>query len=193
MAFNYDSKYGDVDNEGNNLSSSVEFFPDMSQFLSDEDVHADGDDDENAIRSDWALMKIGTLQSRLEAIQTSRDSLRYGSGRRRENLVGLSSSIFYKLANEVFGFNGWCSNILSCEMLDCNFNQETSTYSAKCLAHVRIILKDGTYRDEYGMGQATNLPSKPMCYNKCRKQAITDGNKNAILSLRNLCLEYQLQ
>jgi len=72
-------------------------------------------------------------------------------------------------------------------------DEETNEYSVKYNVVARIILKDGTYNDELGTGEATNMPHKHMCYSKSKKQAITDGLKNSILGLRDLLLENELK
>lgn len=88
------------------------------------------------------------------------------------------------LANEIFGFNGWSSQILSLntdylDMIDSNrFNVGIS-------CSVRITLKDGTFREDIGYGQAENQKSKSAAYEKSKKEAVTDAIKRALRQFGN--------
>lgn len=168
--------------------STVEFFPDMAQFEQQEDK-----EHQSMLKdavSEWALKKIGTLQSRLEVIQNAKESKLYRGSNYQQRL---SSHIIFSLANEVFGYNGWSSEIVHIHLVDETIDEENEQYSARFDAIVRVILKDGTYNDELGTGEAMKLPHKHMCYNKSKKHAITDGLKNAILGLRDLLMEHELK
>lgn len=169
--------------------SSVVFFPDMSEF-EEQDQNEEENNSNEGIASDWALKKIGTLQARLEAIQNAKDSKRFSGS---NFYLKFSSSVIFNLANEVFGYNGWSSEIISSHLVHEQLNEENNEYSVKYNVVARIILKDGTYNDELGTGEASNMPHKHMCYNKGKKQAITDGLKNSILGLRDLLLENELK
>lgn len=170
-------------------SSTVVFFPDMSEF-EDKAQREEEDNSNEGIISDWALKKIGTLQARLEAMQSAKDSKRFTGS---HFYLKFASNVIFNLANEVFGYNGWSSEIISSHLVHEHLDEETNEYSVKYNVVARIILKDGTYNDELGTGEATNMPHKHMCYNKSKKQAITDGLKNSILGLRDLLLENELK
>ena len=89
------------------------------------------------------------------------------------------------LANEVFGFNGWSTEIkdlhldfvylfspqnalvltyglfiLSLVIVQCDLNQESQRYSAAVTATVRITLADGCYHEDVGCGKIDNCKSK---------------------------------
>ena len=223
----------DLEDGGDNIRESTEsllpttvtLFPDIANL---EDFFNDGEDETHqgmTIINEWALSKISTLQSKLEQMQHTRDAKFY-----RGNSGGFqkfSSSSIYQLANEVFGFNGWSTEILLCVMqeirvsneeeddqvaqthttLEANSNnldlltRESSSgktllsgkrYSAKSLCLVKLVLLDGTCREDFGFGTATNVPSKHACFAKCKKEAVTDAIKNAILGLRDVYNCYEL-
>lgn len=82
------------------------------------------------------------------------------------------------LANEVFGFNGWSSEILywGVDFVDC----EDGRVSLGISCMVRIHLRDGTFHDDIGYGSAENQRSKAAAYEKARKEAVTDAMKRAL-------------
>lgn len=185
MAFNFDSKY-EVDAETALLPSTVEFFPDISQF-EEERIEIE----EKYYIPEWSLKKIGTLQSRLEILKTNKNSkTRFGQN---SSFYDFPSSVLLNLANDVFGFDGWSTEILESNLLTESFDEVKSVHSAKFSALIRVTLKDGTYSDAFGTGEATNLPHKYMCFSKGKKQAVTDGTKKAILGLHNIVTEHELR
>lgn len=81
-------------------------------------------------------------------------------------------------ANQIFGFNGWSSRILS---LDVRFvDEQRSRYNACVSATVRVTLRDGTMREDRGGGIAENMRSKGEAVLKAEKEAITDATKRAL-------------
>jgi len=82
------------------------------------------------------------------------------------------------LANNIFGFNGWSSQILSftTDFIDV---MEPNRISLGITCSVRITLKDGTFREDVGFGQAENQRNKALAYDKARKEAVTDAIKRA--------------
>ena len=184
-----DPKY-DIDEETAALPSTVKFFPKMTDLLDDEECqdNADSDNNNNTMINEWALKRFGALQMKLEKMQHSRDT--YKSFGSRDNLTNFSRSILYNLANEVFGFDGWSTTILDCNLTKCE-NQDQSKFSAICIVKIRLTLKDGTFREQLGQAESTNMPYQYMCYATARKKAVTDAIKNAIIGLRDLYLEYE--
>ena len=208
-----DSKY-DIDEETRNLPSTVSYFPTLDNLDDDatEDTMEDCDEE--------VLKKISLLQIKLEQLQYSRDSKNVGGINWSFNKF--SGHTLYELANEVFGFNGWSTSIEDCVILDMNVVEDDGTgeqtasggtengcntstsetsssndskvrYSAKCICVIRLTLQDGTWSEGIGEGSATNIPHKYMCYSKCKKEAVTDGMKNAIVGLRDLYFRYELK
>lgn len=155
------------------------FFPDLSIF--DSDV-VEEEPEMNRIPSKWALAKIGTFQSRLEAFVRSKE-LRSGS---RIYMSSIPTSAILNIANEVFGFNGWSSEILECDATEEDFNEEKSEYSMKQVSRVRVTLLDGTCIEAEGVGESIRMPHKYMCHGNSKKIAITNGLRNAILRMKLL-------
>lgn len=83
-----------------------------------------------------------------------------------------------RIANEIFGYNGWNSEIknLSVDYTDENDGKISMGVSAI----VRVVLKDGTYHEDCGFGSIENCRSKALAYDKCRKEACTDGLKRTL-------------
>lgn len=195
MPFTFDSKYEENCVAEDNLS--IEFFPDLAQFLEDE--AGDEANTGNGIKSEWAMIKIGTLQSRLDSLQSQRFSSRFP--------YKISTFTIISLANEVFGYDGWSSQIMDFEMTADKENMSaenivtgaaageiasTDRYTASGTARIRVFLADGTCTEATGISTANNLP-KGICYGNCRKQAITDASKNAILGFRDMLLDYEVK
>ncbi|KAJ1668065.1 DNA repair protein rad52 [Coemansia sp. RSA 1646] len=89
------------------------------------------------------------------------------------------------IANEVFGFNGWRSNIqnLTIDYVDIVDGGRFSI-GASCV--MRITLRDGTYREDVGFGMVENTKSKGQALEKVRKEAVTDGLKRAMRQFGNV-------
>ncbi|KAA1472449.1 hypothetical protein DENSPDRAFT_778506 [Dentipellis sp. KUC8613] len=91
------------------------------------------------------------------------------------------------LANEVFGYNGWSSSIVSIttDFIDCD--PETRRHCVGVTAVVKITLKDGgAFHDDVGYGTADNVKSKGAALDKAKKEAVTDGVKRALRNFGNL-------
>ncbi|CAK9441232.1 uncharacterized protein LODBEIA_P51010 [Lodderomyces beijingensis] len=185
-------------------TTTTVFFPDLNQF--EYELSQRGEDDYAV--NDWALSKIGTLQAKLEQMQHLKDTKKYSGA--SGGFLKFPRSAIYNLANEVFGFNGWSTEILECTTSeirndvptrvlanprndisgtaeDANSNStDKARFVAYCTCRILLTLLDGTSKEGLGFGTATNLPHKYMCYAKCKKEAVTDAIKNAILGLRDL-------
>jgi DNA repair and recombination protein RAD52 len=70
------------------------------------------------------------------------------------------------LANEVFGYNGWCSNVTRIETDFLDMDPESRRYSTGVTALVKITLKDGTFHEDIGYGTGDNLKSKGAALDK---------------------------
>ena len=74
-----------------------------------------------------------------------------------------------ELANEVFGFNGWCSTVTKIETDFVEMDPESRRYSIGVTALVKVTLKDGTCHEDIGYGTAENLKNKGAALDKvCR-------------------------
>lgn len=149
------------------------------------------------VLSEWARLKIGTFQSRLEAVLQARE----GKGYRAHGQGHVSSALLMRLVNESFGFNGWSSSVLEVETLSHEEDTEKRTdsdteqkahseteqrkYSAKTRALVKISLRDGTSIEAQGLGECVE-PHKYLSLSNSLKKAVTNGLRNAILQLTDL-------
>jgi DNA recombination protein Rad52 len=83
-----------------------------------------------------------------------------------------------QLANDVFGFNGWNSEIKDITVDYCDEVHGRYNVGLSCI--VRVVLQDGTYHEDIGYGHVENARSKCQAYEKCKKEATTDGLKRAL-------------
>lgn len=89
------------------------------------------------------------------------------------------------LANQIFGFNGWSSEIKSTTLDYEDISDNKFSLGISCI--VRVTLKDGTHREDVGFGSSENQRNKSMAYEKARKEAATDALKRALRQFGN-CL-----
>lgn len=140
------------------------------------------------------IKKIGAFQSRIENIQNEKDSKFYTG---LHNLAKLSAHEIFGLANDVFGYNGWSSLVMDSAIVRQEFRETeenidgAAKYSAKFSAVVRVTLRDGYWNEQVGQGVSYSLPSKYQCFSKCKKEAVTDGMKKAIIGFRLALLDYE--
>ncbi|TFK20914.1 Rad52/22 double-strand break repair protein [Coprinopsis marcescibilis] len=90
------------------------------------------------------------------------------------------------LANEVFGFNGWSSRVVSLTTDFMDYSEESRRYNIGVTAIVRVMLRDGTFHEDIGYGLLENTKSKGQGLDKCKKEAVTDGIKRALRNFGNL-------
>ncbi|KAF8439049.1 DNA repair protein Rad52/59/22 [Boletus edulis BED1] len=90
------------------------------------------------------------------------------------------------LANEVFGFNGWSSSVVSVTTDFVDHNEESKKFNVGVTAIVRVTLRDGTYHEDLGYGMLENGKSKGAALDKCKKEAITDALKRTLRNFGNL-------
>ncbi|KAJ7697598.1 hypothetical protein B0H17DRAFT_978569 [Mycena rosella] len=90
------------------------------------------------------------------------------------------------VANEVFGFEGWSSNIVSLTTDYMDYNEETRRYNVGVAAVMRVTLKEGVFHEDVGYGMIENAKSKGMALDKCKKEAVTDGLKRTLRTFGNV-------
>ncbi|KAJ6246900.1 DNA repair and recombination protein rad52 [Anaeramoeba flamelloides] len=91
----------------------------------------------------------------------------------------VSAWVVIDLANRVFGFNGWSSQILSVNQD--HFGQtRDGKFEVAVSACVRVTLKDGAYREGFGFGASKGMKNKFQCLESGKKKAITDATKRAL-------------
>jgi DNA repair and recombination protein RAD52 len=109
------------------------------------------------------------------------------------------------IANEVFGFNGWSSSVVSLTVDFIDFNDESKRYTVGVTAIVRVTLRYGVFHEDIGYGMLENSKSKGAALDKvrtiylhpttaevahfvpkCKKEAVTDGLKRTLRNFGNV-------
>lgn len=90
------------------------------------------------------------------------------------------------LANEIFGFNGWSSELISSQVDYFDTHGNSGRFSMGLSVVVRITIRDGTYHEDFGYGYIDNAKSKAMAFEKCKKEAFTDGLKRCLRCFGNV-------
>lgn len=119
----------------------------------------------NEHMSEETAMKIAALQVKLnQKLGPEYISQRQGP-RGGPKLTYAEGWKIINLANEVFGFNGWCSNLVNVttDFVDRN---ESGRYNVGVTAVVRVTLREGVYHEDVGYGMADNSPSKGQALDK---------------------------
>ncbi|KAH7925440.1 hypothetical protein BV22DRAFT_1011250 [Leucogyrophana mollusca] len=88
------------------------------------------------------------------------------------------------LANEVFGFNGWSSGVVSLGTDYCECAE--GRWSVGVSAIVRVTLRDGAFHEDTGYGTVENLRNRGAALDKCKKEAVTDALKRTLRNFGNL-------
>ena len=87
------------------------------------------------------------------------------------------------LANEIFGPNGWSTELKEFKVDYIDDKHGAISLGLSCI--VRVILKDGTFHEDVGYGSIENCRGKAMAFDKCKKEAFTDGMKRALRQFGN--------
>ncbi|CAO3615430.1 unnamed protein product [Cunninghamella blakesleeana] len=98
----------------------------------------------------------------------------------------ITGDVVINLANEVFGYDGWSSEIRSYQL---NYEEKTDQgkYNIGISTVVRITLKASeTFHEDIGFGAVENARSKEAAFALARKQSATDGLKRAFRKFGNL-------
>lgn len=89
------------------------------------------------------------------------------------------------IANEIFGFNGWSSELVGYTLDYCDTLRD-GRVSMGLSVVVRVTIKDGTYHEDIGYGHIDNAKNKAAAYEKCKKEALTDGVKRCLRCFGNV-------
>lgn len=86
-----------------------------------------------------------------------------------------------ELANSIFGFSGWSSNIVA---LTNDFTEEIGTgsnlkYRVGATAIIKLTLKDGTFHEDVGYGMCESK-IKGTAFENAKKEAVSDARKRAL-------------
>lgn len=110
--------------------------------------------------SDETTKKIATLQAKLNRkLGPEFISQRPGPGG-GPKLTYVEGWKIINLANEVFGFNGWSSSIVSLNTDFMDYNEEARRYCIGVTSIIRVTLRDGVFHEDVGYGMIENVKSK---------------------------------
>lgn len=109
-------------------------------------------------------------------------SVRSGAGNTRFTYVEGWKII--NLANKIFGFDGWSSEIKSfaeeyCDTID---GKISMGYSCIC----RVTLKNGIFKEDVGFGSSDNQKVRGAAVEKAKKEASTDALKRTLRLFGNV-------
>lgn len=108
-------------------------------------------------------------------------SVRTGFG--NVQLTYVEGWLIISLANKIFGFDGWSSEIKSFteEYIDVRGDKISVAYTCCC----RVTLKNGIFKEDVGFGSAENQKTKGLAIEKAKKEATTDALKRALRQFGN--------
>jgi DNA repair and recombination protein RAD52 len=131
--------------------------------------------------SEATAMKIATLQAKLNQ-KLGPEYISQRPGPSGGKLTYAEGWKIINLANEVFGFNGWSSNIVSLVTDFIDYSEESRRYSIGVTAIVRVTLRDGVFHEDIGYGTVENAKGKGASLDKVRRWSIhkSDANHAAV-------------
>ncbi|TVY41508.1 DNA repair and recombination protein [Lachnellula occidentalis] len=135
--------------------------------------------------SEYTAQEIATLQSRLEK-QLGPEYISSRAGPGGQKVYYLAAEKCIQLANEVFGFNGWSSQIMDVQVDFVDENPQTMKVSLGLSVIVRVTLRDGTFHEDVGYGHMENAKGKAAAFEKAKKEGTTDGLKRALRNFGNV-------
>lgn len=135
--------------------------------------------------SEYTAQEIASLQSRLEK-QLGPEYISSRSGPSGQKVHYLAAEKCIQLANEVFGFNGWSSQIMTLQVDFVDENPTTLKVSLGLSVIVRVTLRDGTFHEDIGYGHIENCKGKAAAFEKAKKEGTTDGLKRALRNFGNV-------
>lgn len=135
--------------------------------------------------SEYTAKEIATLQSKLEKqLGPEYISSRQGPSGGKVHYVAAEKCI--QLANEVFGFNGWSSQIKEVQVDFVDEHPQTLKVSLGLSVIVRVTLRDGSFHEDIGYGHIENCKGKAAAFEKAKKEGTTDGLKRALRNFGNV-------
>ena len=85
------------------------------------------------------------------------------------------------LANDVFGFNGWSSSIVSLSTDFIDHLEDSNRYNVGVSAIVRVTLRDGVFHEDVGYGSLENFKGKGPALDKVRSGSLVTALKLVLL------------
>lgn len=135
-------------------------------------------------RSGWSAPQARLIQDRLGHC-LGPEFLSYRPSPGGGKVAFIEAWRVINLANDAFGFNGWSSEIRDIH-IDYSDEMPNGRFSLGVSATVRVTLKDGTFHEDVGFGHMENIKSKYVGFDKCKKEATTDGLKRTLRKFGNL-------
>ncbi|KAH8685493.1 hypothetical protein BGZ60DRAFT_93116 [Tricladium varicosporioides] len=135
--------------------------------------------------SEYTAQEISTLQARLEK-QLGPEYISSRAGPSGNKVHYLAAEKCIQLANEVFGFNGWSSQIKEVQVDFVDENPQTFKVSLGLSVIVRVTLRDGTFHEDVGYGHMENCKGKAAAFEKAKKEGTTDALKRALRNFGNV-------
>ncbi|KUJ12128.1 uncharacterized protein LY89DRAFT_624575 [Mollisia scopiformis] len=135
--------------------------------------------------SEYTAQEIATLQSRLEK-QLGPEYISSRAGPSGQKVHYLAAEKCIQLANEVFGFNGWSSQIKEVQVDFVEENPQTFRVNLGLSVIVRVTLRDGTFHEDIGYGHMENCKGKAAAFEKAKKEGTTDALKRALRNFGNV-------
>ncbi|TAQ91517.1 hypothetical protein B7494_g225 [Chlorociboria aeruginascens] len=135
--------------------------------------------------SEYTAQDIATLQSKLEK-QLGPEYISSRAGPSGQKVHYLAAEKCIQLANEVFGFNGWSSQIMDVQVDFVDESPNTLKISLGLSVVVRVTLRDGTFHEDIGYGHIENCKGKAAAFEKAKKEGTTDGLKRALRNFGNV-------
>jgi len=88
------------------------------------------------------------------------------------------------LANEIFGYDGWSSEVKEVKIED--VEEKGGRYTISSTALIRVTLsKTGVHREDIGFGVSENIAGKGKAMKNAQKSAVTDALKRALRQFGN--------
>ncbi|EJW03596.1 recombination protein rad52 [Edhazardia aedis USNM 41457] len=122
------------------------------------------------------IIKISTSLSK----KLGPEFISFRKGYNNTRLSYIEGWLVIDLANKIFGFNGWSSEIKNITTEYCDYNEGRFSYNVGVSVIVKVTLKDGNAREDVGFGMSENSKSKGQAYEKAKKEAATDALKRAL-------------
>jgi len=103
------------------------------------------------------------------------------AGHGGKNTYYIDGGTSYSLANDIFGFDGWKSQIINTQIDYAKEKQKNSNrWYIGVSVIVRVELKNGSYHEDLGFGEAINIKGRGAALQKAKKEAVTDATKRAL-------------
>lgn len=134
--------------------------------------------------SGYTATEIATLQARLEK-QLGPEYISHRSNGASGKVSYLEAFKVINLANEVFGFNGWSSEVRNIH-IDFVDEKADHRFNVGLSVTARVTLRDGTFHEDVGYGSIENCRGKAAAFEKCKKEGTTDAMKRALRNFGNV-------